>query len=426
MSTSSSVKDMQIDEPTPRRQSVSHSRHSSVSSVDNAIKKRKRELGQDGVSDYRVAFAGIRKGLEKHLTDANAKLSKTNIALVLESFSRVESMFMDVYTDNIALKAQLKVFETLNVSAQTQAPSLAHTNLPPLTYSSILRAKDPQALIEPYCTPRPGVPNEVTIARSTSPFKTFNPPSKRNAIILKPRAGDTRTSDQIKEVVLTKVRPQCPSVKITQFRKLQGGGVYIETATSEDLQMVRAAPALSDAGVTISTLRDDTPHMIVYDTPTDLSDADLLSDIIQHNLKGSVVTDALPLINIVARRKTRSGAADRCNRLITVTGSAREVLLNQERIYGRDWQSYRVQDFFNLTRCFKCQKFGHPAKYCKSQDSTCGHCAEIGHVFTECPNKKIAPKCALCKTTSHDTRSNLCPEYIRELALHKSKINYDL
>ena len=43
------------------------------------------------------------------------------------------------------------------------------------------------------------------------------------------------------------------------------------------------------------------------------------------------------------------------------------------------WQTCRIQDFVNVTGCFKSQGFGHTSKYCTEKEDTCGHCAEAGH-----------------------------------------------
>lgn len=224
--TTSAALDVPMDESAPRRGSTFsvhsvQSVHSSISSVEGtgAWKKRKRE--DDVIDDYRHAFVGVRTSLEQLLLKDKAKLSRATIGSVLDHFSKVETIFMDAFVENVTLKTQIKEIRSLNQpSAQTNS-NRPHTNLPPLKYSTILRSKDPKALIEPYCAPRPGVSSEATLARSTSPFKSLMPPSKRNVLILKPKPGDNRSADQVKADLLTKVRPQCPGVKITQFRKLQ-------------------------------------------------------------------------------------------------------------------------------------------------------------------------------------------------------------
>ena len=38
---------------------------------------------------------------------------------------------------------------------------------------------------------------------------------------------------------------------------------------------------------------------------------------------------------------------------------------------------------YNITQCFKCQKYGHTAKYYHSRQK-CGYCAAVAHSNSEC------------------------------------------
>ena len=57
--------------------------------------------------------------------------------------------------------------------------------------------------------------------------------------------------------------------------------------------------------------------------------------------------------------------------------------------------SCMVAKFEAVSRCFKCQKFGHPMKFCRSETRS-GHCAGAGHDSKECTRKTGDKKCANC------------------------------
>src|SRR5437899_2274891 len=60
-------------------------------------------------------------------------------------------------------------------------------------------------------------------------------------------------------------------------------------------------------------------------------------------------------------------------------------------------------------RCFKCQKFGHTAKFCRKEQPVCPVCSE-DHQYENCTNKE-RPKCANC-TGTHSASYKKCSKYI--------------
>lgn len=134
------IPDVPMEDSASRRGSV-FSLHSSVSSVEGtgAWKKRKRE--DDAVDDYRQAFVNVRSTLEQDLLKDKAKLSRATIGLVLDHFSRVESIFMDAFAENIVLKAQVKILKSLGNSSSTTQPNHPQSNLPPLHIAQSLGLK---------------------------------------------------------------------------------------------------------------------------------------------------------------------------------------------------------------------------------------------------------------------------------------------
>ncbi|VVC46512.1 Zinc finger, CCHC-type [Cinara cedri] len=55
----------------------------------------------------------------------------------------------------------------------------------------------------------------------------------------------------------------------------------------------------------------------------------------------------------------------------------------------------RVEEFSDVVRCFKCQRFGHRTTKCPASSDTCGKCAEVGHQAKDC--KSNASRCANCR-----------------------------
>ena len=73
-------------------------------------------------------------------------------------------------------------------------------------------------------------------------------------------------------------------------------------------------------------------------------------------------------------------------------------------------------------QCFKCQKFGHPARYC-SNAIRCLRCSQ-DHSVKECTFAKENAKCSKCGA-AHATVYRGCPEYQHKLAEVSKNKNED-
>ena len=63
------------------------------------------------------------------------------------------------------------------------------------------------------------------------------------------------------------------------------------------------------------------------------------------------------------------------NLVVEVSPKIRETLLDAGRVYI-DFAACRVVDHLSVTRCYRCQGYGHGVKFCKK--SVCSHCGKVG------------------------------------------------
>lgn len=74
------------------------------------------------------------------------------------------------------------------------------------------------------------------------------------------------------------------------------------------------------------------------------------------------------------------------------------------------------------TQCFKCWKFGHKAKFCPKQETTCGKCGTSAHTKEEpCPTDsgQARLRCPCCGG-NHPAYSIDCPEKLRRIEKAKA------
>ena len=88
-----------------------------------------------------------------------------------------------------------------------------------------------------------------------------------------------------------------------------------------------------------------------------------------------------------------------------------EIKVAYHRVKVRQYMPYPM-------RCFKCQRFGHITKYCKSK-SACSQCSSEDHIDKECSSDERL--CMNCKG-QRPSYSSACPKYNEEKEIRALKI----
>lgn len=103
----------------------------------------------------------------------------------------------------------------------------------------------------------------------------------------------------------------------------------------------------------------------------------------------------------------------------------RDALVGKGSVYI-GWDVIHVEDFVSVTCCSKCQQYGHPERYCRAKEDTCGNCGNVGHRKDSCTSATSA--CATCKRfgkpDAHKTASTECPARKHAEARQLSMTNY--
>lgn len=170
-------------------------------------------------------------------------------------------------------------------------------------------------------------------------------------------------------------------------------------------------PALAAAGLAASVPAQRLLQMRIFDVPAYIPRCVLVDEIVACNTaseaEGSMVRECLTL-------ESQEGPRGKSltNWIVKTTPEVHFWLLWVGRL-SINWRSCRVVDYVEVTRCYKCQKYSHVAKTCKSDIEVCKHCGQTGHDFPACRYKSAPPKCANCRSGSrdHQTDSVVCPSY---------------
>lgn len=237
------------------------------------------------------------------------------------------------------------------------------------------------------------------------------------AVVVRSNETGEVNGEAVKQKVLA-VGKTMSAVRVKSVRTLKDGGVAVIARTSSDAQAIRKAAAFAAAGLSVAEARMGEPHLIVHDVPADLTDAELLGDIVATNLAGVATTQEMSRIKVLRRVKKASGCADV---ILDVPAKLRECILNEGRIYA-GWLSYRVREYESVPQCYGCGSYGHLLAHC-NLGRLCHNCGGAGHVVGSC---KESPRCRNCALrgldATHRVTSRVCPCYMRECERRRGRV----
>lgn len=113
-------------------------------------------------------------------------------------------------------------------------------------------------------------------------------------------------------------------------------------------------------------------------------------------------------IEIISCKKMRDKEV--CVATVKIDLSSFKKIMKSKRI-NIGWNRCRVYEYVEVTRCFKCNAYGHIAQNCTADNFFCPLCAD-NHQINECKAEAKDHKCINCirenKKTNHDADVNHC------------------
>ena len=386
------------------------SRSSSTSSVETVDTTRTEKSGKkqnrlessktyngESTGNALADLAVERKELEKFLFDETNKVNKTAIKFILEKWAAMETRLQSALVENKVLQEKCKYVESRGetMSYAQAAAMRKHVPRPPLAEQR----------------------------------KNISPPKERYEVVLiRPEKQDKRNNEEIKEEILKGLNKVRKNIKVRGVKQMRKQGVVVEVLDQKDVDIIKSCD-LKKAGFVIERPRKINPSLIIYDVEKEYNEEELKEDLIRKNLdhvSESEIEEIRNTIKFVHKFKTKDER--RVNWIVQLPTKYYMNLSNKGRVFLM-WRTYRVKEYINITRCYKCHGYGHVAKICNTRDQLCYSCGSHDHLRKNCP-KKSAPECINCtrarrKEVKHEVHSRECPEYKRQLDLYNNRISWD-
>lgn len=247
-----------------------------------------------------------------------------------------------------------------------------------------------------------------------------------NSTILLVKTKDTSTSNKQLELdIKSKIKPSAINANIVNTRLIKDG-LLINCANEESLNNLKSNLS-QQTGTTynISEAVKLNPRLIIYSVAKDSIECpDLIENIINDNNLNTPTNE----VKFVTKLKYRENFY---NIVLEVSPSLFKLIINKGFLYV-GWRRCGVKEHFHLPRCFKCSKYGHFQKACKSKDTVCSKCS-LNHEFKDCNSNEIS--CNNCKyfnfkfklnvPITHPTNDPLCNFRKFKLEELKTKICYE-
>lgn len=381
---------------------------SSPSSEDRAW----MDLFENTETDF-ATVAKLKEKFDEHVDiDAVKRISKqlaTDLHMQFDSLAKLANRLI---VENLALKSYNKGY----MNAQSKLAAKIEGMTGPknqLSYSEVTQL-----------TRVPPVSGSNLKIKSSTQVVIISPPEGTKI--------EKDTTEKLKAEVMKLIDPVKEKIKIKAVRKRDNGKLCIETASADDANKILDSQELKKQGIGATKFGLQNPRLLVFDIPSNFGEEDIIKNVFEQN---ECMLDGLEQEEFkrgfVPKFRTGKKDSDLSNWVIESSPRIRNILRSKgnERIYI-GWQSCKVQDYRGISRCFKCLRFGHISKFCKSEDTICSYCAEKGHNGKNCPNKAKKPVCCNCKaatrTFEHEAIDKSCPAY--KLALDRiiARTNYGI
>lgn len=241
---------------------------------------------------------------------------------------------------------------------------------------------------------------------------------------------DINTAEDTKKRLMSK-SPADYGIRVDRIAPIKKNGILLESRSESILNLDSNVALKELLNLVGKPIGKSWPKIQIFDLPVTQTKEDIIMMLKNQSLPAGVPDEFVRTAFRISNPSKRS-SADITSWIVELHPLAWSYLTKAGKVYF-GWKVHNVRDYMRISRCYKCQKFGHIAKHCTAQKH-CGYCSSADHQSRECPNAKDpeAYTCVNCarlgKTgQKHHTGDITCPVYLKRLqdAIDSTEYTFD-
>ena len=242
-----------------------------------------------------------------------------------------------------------------------------------------------------------------------------------HVLVVKPKANISEEADPPDAMAL---KAALASVPVDRCKKTNSGALVVKFPTKKAKD--NASKAIKETLGTNTTLsvtepKKMLPKMTIVGVTPDISDDEIVSNIVNKNTKIKSLVDEGSAFNLLFTKQKEDAQTKIA--VIKMSPEIRSAVLDEGGLVYVGLTRCKAYDRFWVTQCHFCQGFGHNSDNCtrKNEGPKCSFCSG-SHESKNCSNKD-SPKCINCvklmsstdpETPTHFASSRHCPIMISQ------------
>lgn len=217
---------------------------------------------------------------------------------------------------------------------------------------------------------------------------------KNSAVLLIKAHG---SNENVLSEIKNNVNPTDLNIFVSKTKPIKGGMLINCDDINSLNKLKNAVEEKFGDKFNISVAKKFSPRLLIKSVDKTVNNTDILNDILRNEvLQGIDMVD----IRVVTNIEMKYGR----NVVIEVSPTIRNLIMNKGYIFIA-WQKCYVEDYLRVIRCYRCQRYGHLKKDCKSSSPICSECTGQ-HESKDC--KPDIKKCINCFHYVSKLNNNNC------------------